>query len=70
MTVKGWYDTPSLFILQGTLLLSAYIFSNYIANNYLSINFDQFRPLLDLIDQTIVNYHNLEKTMRVSQKSV
>ena len=24
MTVKGWYDTPSLFILQGTLLLSAY----------------------------------------------
>lgn len=24
MIVRGWYDTPSSFILQGTLLLSAY----------------------------------------------
>ena len=56
---KDDYDTSKFYGKR--------IFSNYIANNYLSINFDQFRPLLDLIDQTIVNYHNLEKTIEESK---
>ena len=56
---KDDYDTSKFYGKR--------IFSNYIANNYLSINFEQFRPLLDIIDQTIVNYHNLEKTIEESK---
>ncbi len=58
-TKEATYDT--------TLFYGKNDFSNYIAGNYRSINFEQFKPLLDTIDQTLVNYHNLEKTIEESK---
>lgn len=38
------------------------IFSNYIANNYSRINFEQFKPLLNTINNAILNYQKTNST--------
>lgn len=58
-TKEGNYDS--------TLFYGKNEFSNYIASNYHTISFENFKPLLDIIDQTVVNYHNLEKTIEESK---
>lgn len=37
------------------------IFANYIASNYQTINFDGYKPILDMLNNTISNYSKLLK---------